>query len=347
MLWVTSFFGNLLLISPQPRDLKNVLTVPTIDDPLFPTNGVSITPANQHVFKEHHATLTLTSSQIKNETRSEAILTGAFNLAIPKELQATICDATGIKSLEEATGKKCGGKGPVAQQTSSEAFQLKPQYASESVNLSAFNALGFNGFSKAIPLNAFFLPSSSTDPTAHIQIPVTLSLVSQGEAYPDDSYWGDNLVSISLPSPLYVYQAPGNFEFYLPIDLKVLVSAGIGNMAIDIVQERNLPDWLADLTILAKRSFPFRSLIYLTTIFIILGFLIFISHSLFASKKEVEPLQSMFLNAFLAFLTVVAIRQIMVPSDLQGFLTRLDLILAVAATLLLGLIFTKYAVEIW
>ncbi len=346
VVWVSVLLGN-FLFTEQPIDFKNVLTVPTINDPLFPPDGVSIIPAGKLNSKETHATLTLTISQIKNETPSEAMLAGTFDLAIPSELQAKICDFTGIKRIQDATGKQCGGKGPIAQSVGYKEFQLKSQYVSESLNLSIYNTLGFNGYSKEISLNNLFLSQSSSDLEAHIQIPVTFSLISQGKAYPDDWYWGDTIISISLPSPLYVYESPGDFMYYLPMDIRVLASAGTGNMTINIVPERSLPIWIGDLTILAKRSFPSWFLVYLTAIFIILAFLIFISHALFASKrKDQEPMQNVLLNAFIAVLTVAAVRQIMVPSDLQGLLTRLDLILIVAATVLLGLIFMKYALTV-
>jgi hypothetical protein len=42
-------------------------------------------------------------------------------------------------------------------------------------------------------------------------------------------------------------------------------------------------------------------------------------------------------------LTVIAVRQVFVPSDIQGVLTRLDLLLILEGTVLLALIFIKYA----
>lgn len=347
ILWIARLVENLLLlpIPKLPNDLVNYPTVPVVVDPLNSPNSVSINAFSQLNSKEPRATLTLTINQIKNETSSEATLMGSFDLVIPPELLMKICDTKG--QTDETTENYCKGKGFVFQQTKYQGLQLKPQYASESLNLSIFNALGFSGFSKTIPLNAFFLPFSSAD-LVHIQIPVTFSLISQGEAYPDDWYWGDTSISLNLPSQTYVYDSASNITFNLPTDIRVLASAGIGNMTIEIEQWKNLPSLDSDLTILATRSFPFWALVYLTTILITLAFLTFISHTLFASKKSrEEPLQNVFLNTFLVILTVVAIRQILVPPDLQGFLTRLDLFLTFTGTVILGLILTKYAVGIW
>jgi hypothetical protein len=107
--------------------------------------------------------------------------------------------------IQDNTETHCEGRGTVAQITKNGAVKLKPQYSSKILNLSISDFFGPNNYKKTIPLNDLFQtpsPSSNSsldtsDSALQIQIPVSFSLYSQGETYPDDKYWGGAGVSIT------------------------------------------------------------------------------------------------------------------------------------------------------
>lgn len=330
---------------PPPKGFETAVSVPVASYPLS-FNTISTASGT---FSESHATLTLTLSQIKNEAATQASLMGVFNLSLPTALQSQVCsNAINVKltTLHEI----CGGGTPVAIQTQHEGFQLKPQYAEKVLNLQILNGLTDDIFSTTIPLKALFppLPSySGEDIATDIRIPLKLSMISQGKAYPNDWYWGQASINISLPDGVYIYPSPGVFNPALPCDVRIVSSAGMENIAVALDQEKGAYPDSHNLRLLATRNGSFCWLVYLTIVCLPFAFLLLIGYIFFRSReKDDEPFYSVALNAIVAVLAVIAIRQILVPPDLQGLLTRLDLILITEGTGLLMLVFVAYAVQI-
>jgi hypothetical protein len=335
---------NVATLSP-PNGFESTVPVPVASYPLS-FNTVSTA---QGTFSEAHAILTLTINQIRNETATQASLIGMLDLSLPSTLQSQICSSsTQIKPT--TLHKICGGGTPVAIPTQYQGFQLKSQFAEKGLNLKILNGLTGDIFSTTIPFKDLFPPSPSNtgmDIVTDIHIPVKLSMISQGKAYPNDWYWGQADIDISLPEGVFVYPSPGVFNLDLPSDVRVVSNSGMNNIAVNLEQEKGADPDSHELRLLAVRNTSFCWLVYLTILCLPFAFLLLIGYIFFSSKEnDNEPFYSVALNAIVAVLTVIAIRQILVPPDLQAFLTRLDLILITEGTGLLMLVFVAYARQI-
>jgi hypothetical protein len=347
LLWSVSLVDSYSSSLPFPPSFENALAIPVLSIPGASTT-VSTLPIGNSVSKEAHATLTIFINQLKSITMSEADFTGTFDLYMPEDLQTHICDLSRFDS-------PLRGCSLVAQpEGDCDIPVLMQQYATQPVVLFLNNGLGFVGSSTTIPLKNLFpspelsLPCAAAVNDVHVHGPITLPLRSQGQIYPNDWYWGNTAISLALPSPLVLNTSRG-FDIYLPLDLQIVASDGIGNMTMSLQQETRpfFPD-ARTLSILATRSNSFLLLVYLTALFVPLALLIFFFHALFSpTQREGEPLYNILLNVLIAAITVIAIRQVLVPSDLQGILTRLDLILITEGMAIWATLFASYALRIF
>jgi hypothetical protein len=263
-------------------------------------------------------------------------------------------------------------------------YQLKPQYDSENLTLSVDTISNHpqtsfsntSAFSTSLPLKQIF-PSLPPDffsgghreedvpDQVQVTIPmsVTIPLTSQGQAYPDDWYLGRVYVFLELPAHLGipVSLSEGNSKdqttarlTYLPMDIRITANTSMSNYALKILpsiaattEEGSQVALSTKLFLLATRSRLFWWFVYSTIFLVPLAFILVFLHVLFLSKKgEEESLHTTLLNILTMVVTVAAIRQLLVPADLQGGLTRLDLWLGLWGMILLGLFFLKYALQL-
>ncbi len=341
--WGSGFLTNLAALPDQPNGFDQAHAVPSSFDQTTISGGLSTFVGTSEHPSPVHATLLLIINQIKSTSVTQAMLLGALNLYIPSDLLARICDVSlHATSTADRTTCKVGGS-PIATQTNYGNLQLKPQYVQKSLILWVGNISGYPDFSQAIPLQQFF-PFGE-----RIHIPLALTISGLGSAYPNDWYESIVLVNLQLPNLFYVGDFPKG-GINLPLDARVAPSSTMLGMTVLLAPGTNsfFESHSLELHTLIQRSLPSVIPVYFTATVIPFAFLILFWYTLFILDKNTEePLHNISLNTLIVALTVVAVRQVLVPSDLQGILTRLDFLLITEGMFLLGLVFWKGAQQIW
>lgn len=370
-------FGRDTLFLPSAPEYGGLaLPVPIVPDPTS-TQGVSTVPAGYLIGSaspREHGILTFHMSQIKNDTPTTATLSGTMSLAVPSDLQAAICDESialknifpGKKSDCSVATKQSACVLLKGKQVFPSVYILKQEYASEMLTLTVKNHLSTSPlFSTTLPLGDIFsMPSALTlgpacgspdevpDPVqTTFPLTVTLPLNSQGLAYPDDWYAASLDVLLTLPFPLYIpdqYIPTSN----LPIDLRVAANTNMSDFTLQMVQGTNNLGFAfgaSRLTLLATRNSLSRVFAYISIgIFPLIFSLIFLwtlfPRRFFSSKrrgKAPQRLTTTLYNILMLVLSLVFLRPILVPADLQGGVTRVDFWLVFGGIIPLAIFLTR------
>lgn len=326
-----------------------------------------------------HATLIFTLEQIESVTPTRGSMTGVFDLTVPSEVSAAICDETGMAGVPD--DQECSEQWSVTAKQSAcvnntpiTRYILKPAYAAQVLTLSidpishdpaltTTQAL----FTTTIPAKEIFLPPlpfagvgcvSTNYPIGdsthiHFTTPVTLPLVSQGATYPSDWYQSTFEVVVSLPPGWYIPNmlVGSGLLGYLPTDMHVALDtstshymASVGQATLSLVYP-NIVFGSNLLLLQVNRTANSQWFDYSTAVCIPLILILILGHGLW-KRKERDSLFNVLLNVLIAIITVAAIRQILVPPDLQGLLTRLDLLLGTEGMILLAIVCSTYAWKI-
>lgn len=254
-------------------------------------------------------------------------------------------------------------------------YVLKQKYTSEMLTLSIKNNVTSSPlYSTRLPLGDFFsIPTAQTAgvacntmPPDLVQItfplPVTLPLYGQGQAYPDDWYLANYEVLITLPYPLSVLDQHNDFIYNLPIDLRVAANTslsdfnlqiGPGSYGEDFSSKQAYAFGASKFILLATRNNYSRIRTYVWVgIFPVIFFLIFLwtlfprfTRPFFSSKRRGRISQKLsattIYNIFILVLSLVFLRPILIPSDLQGGATHADFYLILGGMIPLLLLFIR------
>jgi hypothetical protein len=99
------------------------------------------------------------------------------------------------------------------------------------------------------------------------------------------------------------------------------------------------------IDILIQRNISSKALYYLALAVVPFALLLLFSHAIIAqARKGKELISNASLNILILMLTFIAIRQVFVPPDIQGVLTRIDYLPMMFGTILLAVIFFTYGV---
>jgi hypothetical protein len=166
---------------------------------------------------------------------------------------------------------------------------------------------------------------------------IDLPLTSwSSSSYPNDWYACDFVVYPDVERPL------GAKEQML-IAGAVVVGEDLANQRVSSFSDgETTAAW--PIHVLVERDWPTVIYVYAMSL-VPMGFALLIFHQLFL-RKDTLPLGDSAATIVAAILSVLGIRQVLVPPAVEG-LTRVDLILGLGLALVLCLAFSRYAIDQW
>jgi hypothetical protein len=185
---------------------------------------------------------------------------------------------------------------------------------------------------------------------------VTLPLTGESRTYPNDWLEGRMSLTIQLPPDLYIVGVTpySGIITHVPTDLRVVKDRAVDDFAQSVVQtgsatpvgptSADVATFPPTLQLVMYRDWTRPAIVYSAIISVSLALILMLWHALFVSTKHRdEALHNLLFNVFVTIVTVAAVRQLLVPGELQGEATRVDIILALMSSLLLAIVCLAYA----
>lgn len=163
--------------------------------------------------------------------------------------------------------------------------------------------------------------------------------------YPADSYALEEEWSMPPPAAVIINAGSQGLDYDSPLDLRVSSTPALQDLHVAVEQNDGNPR-LITLAILIDRPLSTQLLDYSIAISLLLLCPLIFHALFFGRESERQSYLAALLNIAVVILAIVPLRQMLVPVELQGSMTRIDTIFGLSATLLLASVLARYGHEI-